>query len=42
MLANKLIHSTNPEAITIAEDVSGYPTLCRSHRDGGMGFDYRL
>ena len=29
MLANELIHSLNKNAITIAEDVSGYPTLCR-------------
>jgi len=42
MLANTLIKALNPEAITIAEDVSGFPTLCRSIRDGGVGFDYRL
>lgn len=42
MLANKLIHTTFPNAISIAEDVSGYPTLCRTHKDGGVGFDYRL
>jgi 1,4-alpha-glucan branching enzyme len=29
MLANHLIREINPEAITIAEDVSGMPTLCR-------------
>ncbi len=29
MLANYLIHSMYPNAITIAEDVSGMPTLCR-------------
>ncbi|VEU22752.1 DEKNAAC103812 [Brettanomyces naardenensis] len=27
---------------TIAEDVSGYPTLCRPRIEGGVGFDYRL
>lgn len=42
MLANCLIREINPNAITIAEDVSGMPTLCREIKDGGMGFDYRL
>jgi 1,4-alpha-glucan branching enzyme len=42
MLANILIRELNPDAITVAEDVSGMPTLCRTLEDGGMGFDYRL
>lgn len=42
MLANTLIKRIRPNAIVIAEDVSGMPTLCRSIRDGGIGFDYRL
>lgn len=42
MLANEVIKKNHPHAITIAEDVSGYPTLCRSIEDGGVGFDYRL
>jgi len=42
MLANELIHTLNKNAISIAEDVSGYPTLSRSVKDGGIGFDYRL
>jgi len=42
MLANALIKEINPDAITIAEDVSGMPTLCRPIKDGGIGFDYRL
>ena len=42
MLANKLIREINPNAITIAEDVSGMPTLCRTIEHGGIGFDYRL
>ena len=42
MLANTLIKKIRPHAITIAEDVSGMPTLCRAIRDGGIGFDYRL
>ena len=42
MLASKLIKELVPESITIAEDVSGMPTLCRTIEDGGLGFDYRL
>lgn len=30
------------QAITIAEDVSGMPTLCRPVSEGGLGFDFRL
>jgi 1,4-alpha-glucan branching enzyme len=42
MLANDLVHSMLPDAVTIAEDVSGMPTLCRPVTIGGLGFDYRL
>lgn len=42
MLANDLIHTLNPGAVTVAEDVSGMPTLCRRVDEGGLGFDYRL
>lgn len=42
MLANDLCHMINPNSITIAEDVSGMPTLCRRVDEGGLGFDYRL
>lgn len=42
MLANYLIKLKNPNAITIAEDVSGMPTLARPIEEGGFGFDYRL
>lgn len=43
MLANDLVHDLLPEsAVTIAEDVSGYPTLCLPRTAGGGGFDYRL
>ncbi|TRY80465.1 hypothetical protein TCAL_10489 [Tigriopus californicus] len=42
MLANHLLHSLSPEMITIAEDVSGMPALCRPTAEGGGGFDYRL
>ena len=41
-LANKLIHSVYPDAITIAEEVSGMPGLAAPIEDGGFGFDYRL
>lgn len=42
MLANDVIHTLVPSAVTIAEDVSGMPTLCLPVEDGGFGFDYRL
>jgi len=41
-LANRLIHAINPEAVTIAEDVSGMPGLAVPFDDGGCGFDFRL
>jgi 1,4-alpha-glucan branching enzyme len=41
-LANKVIHAVHPDAITIAEDVSGMPGLAAPARDGGCGFDLRL
>ena len=41
-LANELIREVNPNAITIAEDMSGMPGMCLPIEDGGIGFDYRL
>jgi 1,4-alpha-glucan branching enzyme len=41
-LANKLIHQVKPNAITIAEEVSGMPGTASPVEDGGLGFDYRL
>jgi 1,4-alpha-glucan branching enzyme len=41
-LANKLIHQVKPNAITIAEEMSGMPGLASKFEDGGMGFDYRM
>ena len=41
-LANKLIHEVNPNAITIAEEMSGMPGLATKFEWGGMGFDYRM
>lgn len=37
MLANDMVHELLPSAITIAEDVSGAPTLCRPVGEGGVG-----
>jgi len=41
-LANKLIHTLYPNAITIAEEMSGMPGLAAPIEDGGIGFDYRM
>ncbi|XP_006612791.1 1,4-alpha-glucan-branching enzyme isoform X1 [Apis dorsata] len=42
MLANYILHYLYPNMITIAEDVSGMPGICRPITEGGLGFDYRL
>ena len=41
-LANETIHAVRPDATTIAEEMSGFPGLGASTKDGGLGFDYRL
>ncbi len=41
-LANDLIQTARPEALTIAEDVSGMPGLCAPTAEGGCGFTARL
>ena len=41
-LANELIRQVNPDAVTIAEDMSGMPGMALPIEDGGIGFDYRL
>ena len=41
-LANRVIHSLRPDAVTIAEDVSGMPGLAAPEKEGGFGFDYRF
>jgi 1,4-alpha-glucan branching enzyme len=41
-LANKLIKEINPQALSIAEDMSGMPGLATAIEDGGLGFDYRM
>jgi 1,4-alpha-glucan branching enzyme len=40
--ANRLVHELNPFAVTIAEDVSGYPGLAAGTEAGGYGFDFRF
>ncbi|MEZ5303460.1 MAG: alpha amylase C-terminal domain-containing protein [Verrucomicrobiales bacterium] len=41
-LANRVVHEVRPDAISVAEDMSGMPGLCRSIAEGGCEFDYRL
>lgn len=41
-LANRLVHQVRPDAVTIAEDVSGMPGLAAPESAGGSGFDYRF
>ena len=41
-LANAVIHEFKKDTISIAEDVSGMPGLCRRLEEGGFGFDFRL
>jgi 1,4-alpha-glucan branching enzyme len=41
-LANELIKEVRPDAIVVAEDMSGMPGMCLPIEYGGIGFDYRL
>lgn len=41
-MANELAHTAQPEATTIAEDMSAFPGLAAPVSGGGTGFDYRL
>ena len=41
-LANEVIHAVRPDALTVAEDMSGMPGLAAPVEHGGMGFDCRL
>ena len=41
-LANMLVRELNPNALTIAEDVSGMPGLAAPFETGGIGFDFRM
>jgi len=40
--ANDLVHEIHPGAVTIAEDVSGYPGLAAPAELCGTGFDFRF
>lgn len=42
IMANRLIHEINPNALSIAEEMSGLPGLATPHQNGGLGFDYRM
>ncbi|CAK8689215.1 unnamed protein product [Clavelina lepadiformis] len=42
MLANDILHRYYSNIITIAEDKTEMPSLCRPLREGGLGFDYKL
>ncbi len=41
-LASTLVRQVKPDAVLIAEDMSGMPGMCDPVKDGGIGFDYRL
>lgn len=41
-LANKVIHEYKPDAITVAEEMSGMPGIAAPLESGGYGFNYRL
>lgn len=41
-LAAMLVKEINPDAITIAEDMSGMPGLAAPYASGGLGFDFRM
>jgi 1,4-alpha-glucan branching enzyme len=41
-LANRLVRDLRPDALVVAEDVSGMPALAAPASDGGFGFDYRF
>lgn len=41
-IANQLARLIYPQVILIAEDVSGFPGLCRPIEEGGIGFGFRL
>lgn len=42
ILANQLIKEVNPQAISVAEDMSGMPGLAMPVESGGLGFDFRM
>ncbi|MBI2438766.1 MAG: alpha amylase C-terminal domain-containing protein, partial [Lentisphaerae bacterium] len=42
ILANEVIHAVRPDALTVAEDMSGMPGVAAPAEHGGLGFDCRL
>ena len=42
VMAAALVHGHSPDALLIAEDMSGMPGLAAPQAAGGIGFDYRL
>ncbi|MEX1300124.1 MAG: alpha amylase C-terminal domain-containing protein [Desulfotignum sp.] len=40
--ANRLVHERRTDAVSIAEDMSGYPGLAAGTQEGGYGFDFRF
>lgn len=42
MLATKVCKECSPNSVLVAEEVSGMPGLAVSHKEGGIGFDYRF
>ena len=43
MLANEVVRaSTSVDGLSVAEEVSGWPLLCRPVSEGGLGFSHRL
>jgi len=41
-LATRLAREVRPDALLVAEDMSGMPGLCRPINEGGVGFTHRL
>lgn len=41
-MANNLIRAINPQALIVAEDVSGMPGMAFPTVQGGIGFDFRM
>ncbi|MDO5104987.1 alpha amylase C-terminal domain-containing protein [Capnocytophaga sp.] len=41
-LANRVVHEIYPQAITVAEEMSGLPGLAFPIEGGGIGFDYKM
>ncbi len=42
VLASEVIHTVRPDAMIVAEDISGMPGLALPQEHGGIGFGYRF